>query len=164
MAVLRAAGKLLAVGHGGRRSNLPLRPPFWPSRDPLLPPITPVLSVLRLANPSPLTELADELSPPSMAEPRRSHCSGRQTFSLPPTSNPNRPSRDQRPPVKDTPSRVILHKSPWTFLSPNPQSKTYFPECAISIRKRKLHGLSQKYAFSIYRNAIRTVSLIKLSF
>ena len=151
----------MVAGHGGHRACRRSRPPKRHGRDPLLPPSSRVPSVVSLVSRRPLTARSGESTatghgawpPVLLFRPAD-----------PPQADPSRPSRDQRPGIEDTPSRVILHKSPWTFLSLNPQSKTYFPECAISIRKRKLHGLSQKYAFSIYRNAIRTVSLIKLSF
>ena len=141
--------------------GLPLRPSSRRGREPLYPPISRVSSVAILVDRRLLTARASELHAAGHGLPRRSHCSG---WPKPPQANPNRPSRDQRPEIEDTPSGVNLLKSPWIFLSPNPPSLAYFPECAIPFRKRKLHCLSQKYAFSIYRNAIRTVSLIELSF
>ena len=129
MAVLRATRKLLAVGHGGRRFNLPLRPPFWPSRDPLLLRIFPVLSYM----------LYMDCGPPNRAR-RRDPCR-RPWLASPvllfrpaktPQADPSRPLRDLRPEIEDTPSGVNFLKSPWIFLSPNPPSLAYFLEYAFS--------------------------------
>ena len=76
MAILRVAGKLWAVGHGGGRFNFPLWPPFWPSRDPLLLRIFPVPSDTLSMDRGPLTELAGESSPSAMAPGHLEQCSG----------------------------------------------------------------------------------------
>ena len=79
----------------------------WLERVRLLPLSHPVASGHRIVNQSPLTELAGESSPSAMAPGRLEHCSGQPPpLVLPPLFNLNRPSRDQRPPVTDTPSRV----------------------------------------------------------
>jgi len=153
--------ELHAAGHGARAPAFPSGRLLDPCTTPLLPPSSRVPSVPRLADPSPPIRARRRVlcrrpwlaSPESLFRPAN-----------PLQADPNRPSRDLRPEIEDTPSGVNLLKSPWIFLSPNPPSLAYFPECAIPFRKRKLHCLSQKYAFSIYRNAIRTVSLIELSF
>ena len=75
-----------AAGHGDRRLGLPLRPLLGPGRDPLLPPLTPVLSILRFMNPSPITELAGETSPSAMAPSRLELLLRPPFFSLSPDS------------------------------------------------------------------------------
>ena len=127
--------ELLAVGHGGRRSNFPLRPPFWPSRDPLLPPSSRVPSDFRLADPSPPNRARrrDPCRRPWLASPVLLFRPAKT-----PQADPSRPLRDLRPEIEDTPSGVNLLKSPWIFLSPNLPSLAYFSECANLFRKRKL--------------------------
>ena len=118
-ALFAGARELLLSGHGDHRLGPLLWSPSRHGRDRMNLRNSPVPSVLRTVAPSPCTELAGMLSPPSMAEPPWLLLFQPLLLSLPPRFNSSRPSLDLRPGLEVTLSHVNLLKRPPVFTKLN---------------------------------------------